>query len=235
MLLRDGGSACARREAPPHLHGARCQRMLCRSQVMAEKKVTAPSRRKARLAASKFGTLEVIEAQKTLAAYMSLPASQYSVLDARKIERVDDNTFSCYVGELRMFKWSVEPVLLLSVTVLPGGCDIQLLSCKLRGSPLVESINDKFSAQMSNEVRWRDASSAAEPARKAIVSTTSLQVELEVPAWCGFLSTASIESVGAGVLQNVLEVMVPRFLSQLRTDYLLWASGDESRKPVGQL
>lgn len=202
---------------------------------MAEKKVTAPSRRKARLAASKFGTLEVIEAQKTLAAYMSLPASQYSVLDARKIERVDDNTFSCYVGELRMFKWSVEPVLLLSVTVLPGGCDIQLLSCKLRGSPLVESINDKFSAQMSNEVRWRDASSAAEPARKAIVSTTSLQVELEVPAWCGFLSTASIESVGAGVLQNVLEVMVPRFLSQLRTDYLLWASGDESRKPVGQL
>ncbi|KAJ9507805.1 hypothetical protein QJQ45_019284 [Haematococcus lacustris] len=236
------------------------------AQVMAEKKVTAPSRRKARLAASKFGTLEVIEAQKTLAAYMSLPASQYSVLDARKIERVDDNTFSCYVGELRMFKWSVEPVLLLSVTVLPGGCDIQLLSCKLRGSPLVESINDKFSAQMSNEVRWRDASSAAEPARKAIVSTTSLQVELEVPAWCGFLSTASIEAVGAGVLQNVrlcitaaavqhlnrenlkmsqtqpvhrwkpiqdtvLEVMVPRFLSQLRTDYLLWASGDESRKP----
>ncbi|GFH21241.1 uncharacterized protein cgl81 [Haematococcus lacustris] len=43
-----------------------------------------------------------------------------------------------------MFKWSVEPVLLLSVTVLPGGCDIQLLSCKLRGSPLVESINDNL-------------------------------------------------------------------------------------------
>ncbi|PNH01390.1 Pre-rRNA-processing protein esf-2 [Tetrabaena socialis] len=58
---------------------------------------------------------------------------------------------------------------------------------------------------------------------------------LEVPAWCGFLPVDSIESVGSGVMQNVLNAMVPRFLAQLRTDYQLWASGDESRKPVGEL
>lgn len=33
------------------------------------------------------------------ASYMSLPASQYSVLDARRIERIDDTSFKCYVGE----------------------------------------------------------------------------------------------------------------------------------------
>ena len=35
------------------------------------------------------------------------------------------------------------------------------------------------------------------------------------------------------VMQRVLNTMVPRFLAQLRADYALWASGDESRKPVG--
>ena len=29
------------------------------------------------------------------AEYMTLPASQYSVLDAKRIERIDDDTFRC--------------------------------------------------------------------------------------------------------------------------------------------
>jgi hypothetical protein len=32
--------------------------------------------------------------------YMALPASQYSVLDARTIERISDTTFRCYVGQV---------------------------------------------------------------------------------------------------------------------------------------
>lgn len=35
------------------------------------------------------------------------------------------------------------------------------------------------------------------------------------------------------VMQKVLNTMVPRFLAQLRADYVLWAAGDDSRKPVG--
>ena len=61
------------------------------------------------------------------------------------------------------------------------------------------------------------------------------QVCLEVPAWSSFLPVDSISSAGSGVMQNVLNVMVPRFLAQLRTDYVLWAAGDESRKPVGEI
>lgn len=61
------------------------------------------------------------------------------------------------------------------------------------------------------------------------------QVELEIPEWCSFLPAKSIESVGSGVLQNVLNVMVPRFLAQLQRDYQLWAQGDTKRVADGQL
>jgi hypothetical protein len=60
---------------------------------------------------------------------------------------------------------------------------LSVTSCQLRGSKFVEDINDKFSAQMTNVVRWRVAgeASAMEGGHKAdcdkeIVSTTSLRV-----------------------------------------------------------
>ncbi|GLC55073.1 hypothetical protein PLESTB_000940700 [Pleodorina starrii] len=238
--------------------------------------------------ANKLGRQPITEAERPLAEYMSLPASQYSVLDARRIERVDDSTFRCYVGELRFLSWVVEPVITVSVTVeqQEGGCTIRLLGCKLQGSRFVEDINDKFSATMTNVVRYRDyvppppaAAAASEdssdgeegtegPAgpsqrhdaaavvggdgtagagaaalgvagrgsqKKEIVSDTTIQVTVEVPPWSSFLPVSTLEGVGSGVMQNVLNAMVPRFLAQLATDYALWASGDESRRPVGEL
>lgn len=62
---------------------------------------------------------------------MSLPASQYSVLDAERIERVDDNTFRCYVYRIKFFAFEVCPVLLVRVEEQPKGCCIKLLSCKV--------------------------------------------------------------------------------------------------------
>lgn len=56
---------------------------------------------------------------------------------------------------------------------------------------------------------------------------------MEVPRWCGFIPVSAIESSGSGVLQGVLNTMVPRFLAQLERDYHAWAAGDESRTPVG--
>lgn len=63
--------------------------------------------------------------------YMSLPASQYSVLDAERIERVDENTFRCYVYKIKFFAFEVCPVLLVKVEEQPNGCCIKLLSCKV--------------------------------------------------------------------------------------------------------
>lgn len=48
-----------------------------------------------------------------------------------------------------------------------------------------------------------------------------------------FLPKGVIERVGSSAMQQVLNRMVPRFLSQLQKDYAQWAAGDESRKPVG--
>jgi hypothetical protein len=107
------------------------------------------------------------------AEYMALPASQYSVLDARQIERVDDTTFRCFVGQLNFFSWSVEPVITVSVDVEPEGCTIKLLSCQLQGSSFVDDINSKFTATMTNVVRWQPGSTDEE---KLISSSTALQV-----------------------------------------------------------
>jgi Protein of unknown function (DUF1997) len=50
--------------------------------------------------------------------YMTLPASQYSVLDAKRIERIDDDTFRCYVGGISFlnFRASLSFVLILLVS-----------------------------------------------------------------------------------------------------------------------
>lgn len=49
--------------------------------------------RRAVLTATKEAAVPIVERERPLREYMALPASQYSVLDARKIERIDDATF----------------------------------------------------------------------------------------------------------------------------------------------
>ncbi|XP_057824138.2 uncharacterized protein LOC131036298 [Cryptomeria japonica] len=101
--------------------------------------------RRARFMAQSRESLVMEELERPLAEYMSLPASQYSVLDAERIERVDENTFRCYVYRIKFFAFEVCPVLLVRVEEKPNGCCIRLLSCKLEGSPVVVAQNEKFS------------------------------------------------------------------------------------------
>lgn len=150
------------------------------------------------------------------AEYMALPASQYSVLDAKRIERIDDATFRCYVGGLKLFNFSIDPVLTVSVTVTERGPTVKLLSTKvsivanarfsslsgrkcsksrrhysflrchmflqLDGSPAVVAANDKFTATMTNDVRW---SSGPAPDLLELGSDTSIQVcwRIGLPSW----------------------------------------------------
>lgn len=74
------------------------------------------------------------------AAYMSLPASQYSVLDAERIERVDDNSFKCYAHRLSFMSFEVCPVLLVKVEEKPDGCCIRLLGCQVSARLLAVSL-----------------------------------------------------------------------------------------------
>ncbi|XWS75238.1 hypothetical protein CRYUN_Cryun01aG0068400 [Craigia yunnanensis] len=99
---------------------------------------------KSRFVARRKESVSVRQLKRPLIEYMSLPASQYSVLDAERIERIDDNTFRCYVYRFKFFNFEVCPVLLVRVEEQPNGCCIKLLSCKLEGSPIVVAQNDKF-------------------------------------------------------------------------------------------
>lgn len=204
---------------------------------------------------------------------MSLPASQYSVLDARKIERLGDDRFRCHVGRLAFLGFAVEPVLTVSVETGPMGCTIALLGCELRGSPAVEKAGGQFEAAMANRVTWRAlgereggeagaggeaaaaaagsaaaAASAAEsdddapsssstststtPPAAAILSDVAVEVAVSVPSWLA-VPVSGVEAAGSRVMAATLGLMVPRFLAQLRRDYDAWASGDTSRKALG--
>ncbi|CAN6302305.1 unnamed protein product [Urochloa humidicola] len=193
--------------------------------------VSSSSSPKARFVARRSESVSVQQLARPLAEYMSLPASQYSVLDAERIERVDESTFRCYVYRFRFFALEVCPVLLVRVDEEPNGCCIRLLSCKLEGSPLVEAQNDKFSASMVNRVF---CSSALQDSNlKQLTSDTTIEVAIDIPFPFRAIPVNAIESTGRQVLEQLLRAMLPRFLNQLVKDYQAWASGDSSRKPLG--
>jgi hypothetical protein len=83
---------------------------------------------------------------------------------------------------------------------------------------------------MTNEVTWAPTDDAAV---KSIRSDTTIEVAVDVPGWF-VLPTSAVEAAGSGVMAATLAAMVPRFLSQLEKDYGLWASGDDSRRPLGE-
>ncbi|KAJ8433320.1 hypothetical protein Cgig2_012888 [Carnegiea gigantea] len=187
---------------------------------------------KARFVARRKETVQVQQLQRPLLEYMSLPASQYSVLDAERIERVDDNTFRCYVYRFKFFAFEVCPVLLVRVEEQPNGCCIKLLSCKLEGSPLVVAQNDKFdvillcsfrsaltlvwygnAAYMVNRISCDTQQSNSTV--QLLTSDTVIEVSIEVPFPFRAIPVEAIESTGTRVLEQILAIMLPRFMAQV--------------------
>ncbi|KAI4352656.1 hypothetical protein L6164_006887 [Bauhinia variegata] len=192
---------------------------------------SASSNPKARFVARRKETISVRQLDLPLIEYMRLPASQYSVLDAERIERVNDNTFRCYVYRIKFFNFEVCPVLLVRVEEQPDGCCIKLLSCKLEGSPIVAAQNDKFDAIMVNRISC-DSNRNNSPMQQ-LTSDTIIEVSIEVPFAFRPIPVQAIESAGTQVLEQLLRIMLPRFMAQLLKDYQAWASGDASRQPLG--
>ncbi|RYR41406.1 hypothetical protein Ahy_A08g037797 isoform B [Arachis hypogaea] len=179
---------------------------------------------KARFVARRKESISVRQLERPLIEYMRLPASQYSVLDAERIERVNDNTFRCYVYGFKFFNFEVIPVLLVKVEEQPDGCCIKLLSCKvvqvvesakrqLEGSPMVASQNDKFDALMVNRISC-DSDSDMSLVHK-LTSDTLIEVSIEIPFAFRVIPKQAIESAGTQVLEQILRIMLPRFMSQL--------------------
>mmetsp|Transcript_14980 Transcript_14980/g.32181 ORF Transcript_14980/g.32181 Transcript_14980/m.32181 type:complete len:169 (+) Transcript_14980:168-674(+) len=77
--------------------------------------------RKAVFKAEKSGSIEVTEGSRKLRDYMSLPPSEYSVLDADKVTRIDEKHFRCELGSINFLGTEVSPVLTAEVNVKPRG------------------------------------------------------------------------------------------------------------------
>ncbi|XP_059073972.1 uncharacterized protein LOC131874556 [Cryptomeria japonica] len=84
---------------------------------------------------------------------------------------------------------------------------------------------------MVNEVSYRCVNESL--SARELVSDTTIEVLIDIPFAFQAMPVGLIESTGNQVLQQVLRVMLPRFLSQLAKDYRAWASGDTSRRPLG--
>ncbi|XP_076917243.1 uncharacterized protein LOC143577241 [Bidens hawaiensis] len=186
---------------------------------------------KARFVARRTESVSVRQLERPLLEYMSLPASQYSALDAQRIERIDDNTFRCYVYKFKFFAFEVCPVLLVRVEEQLNGCSINLVSCKLEGSPIVVAQNDKFDASMVNRISCDKSQS--NPSMQELTSDTVIEVSIDIPFPFRAIPVSTIESSGTRVLEQILKIMLPRFMAQLVKDYQAWASGDTSRQPLG--
>ena len=196
--------------------------------------VPAPlkNHRVAVLSASKSAVCPIVELERPIATYMTLPASQYSVLDAQRIERIDADTFRCYVGGVNFLSFRVEPVLTLSVIVGERGPTVRLLETTLEGSKAAVEANSKFTATMTNEVGWREVGLGGEDGlgeewegySVAIASDATLTVTLQVPRWF-VVPVGVVESSGSAIMQKILDVSVPKFLAQLQTDYAKWSAG----------
>lgn len=108
---------------------------------------------------------------------MALPVSQYSVLDARRIERLDERTFRCYVDGVRLFSFSVEPVVDVEVDVAPDGRGptVRLLGARLEGSKAAVAASDAFEVTMANAVRWMTTEEKRE--RLSLLSPSSSSSE----------------------------------------------------------
>ncbi|KAL2943208.1 Protein PDC2 [Bienertia sinuspersici] len=169
---------------------------------------------KARLIARRKETVPVQQLQRPLLEYMSLPASQYSVLDAERIERVDNNTFRCFVYRFKFFSFEVCPVLLVRVEEQRDGCCIKLLSCKLEGSPIVVAQNDKFEASMVNRISC-DSKQSNSSGIQELTSDAVIEVSIDVPFPFRAIPVQMIESSGARVLDQILMIMLPRFMAQV--------------------
>ncbi|KAH7547819.1 hypothetical protein JRO89_XS14G0020400 [Xanthoceras sorbifolium] len=242
---------------------------------------------KARFVARRKESVSVRQLQRPLIEYMSLPASQYSVLDAERIERVDDKTFRCYVYRFKFFAFEVCPVLLVRVEEQPNGCCIKLLSCKVRinarvllvlfnryedlkqreiygasncglelhlrahrlwlhrMTSLMSSVSLKQEldhvrkkaqkvnpgSSMVNQISCDSTNS--DSAVQQLTSDAIIEVSIEIPFAFRALPVEAIESTGTQVLEQILKLMLPRFMAQLVKDYQAWATGDISRQPLG--
>lgn len=76
-------------------------------------------------------------------------------------------------------------------------------------------------------------SSKGDSSVQLLTSDAVIEVNIDVPFAFRLIPIQVVESAGNQVLEQILMIMLPRFMAQLVKDYQAWASGDTSRQPLG--
>jgi len=171
---------------------------------------------------------KVKESQRTIEQYMALPASEYSILSANQIERIDDSNFKCTLGTMNFFGTKITPTLFVDVTVYPEEAKsiIAVSRAETTGSETALAVNGTFSISAINTV----TAGVDEKDRKIITSETALKIDVLVPS--SKLPIKMIQSGGNFIMQSSLNVIVPTFVRILASDFKRWSAGDDSRNAV---
>lgn len=174
------------------------------------------------------GSVSVKDARRTVEEYMALPASQYSVLSAKQIERLSETEFKCTLGTMNFFGTKISPVLYVDVVVYPEDAKAEIIVARAEttGSEIADKISGTFSIRAVNTV----FAGVDSKGKKTLNSETTLKIDVLVPP--SNIPVKMIQSGGNFLMQQSLNVIVPTFVRILRADFNRWSSGEDDRSAV---
>lgn len=184
------------------------------------------SSKKANLTASSKQRIQLQsnrEKELTFSEFLKHPSGMEAVINAKALQSYqlvddDDNTYRCTLPTIQLMSFEVSPVLVLRVIPTQEDCTVELLSCKLEGSELLENQSEMFSAIMTNCMTWNMHD--PEPFLEVDVS---LKVTLEISTRpFTMLPVSAVEAPGNLVMQTLVDTLVPLLLQQLLKDYDDW-------------
>mmetsp|Transcript_33925 Transcript_33925/g.34559 ORF Transcript_33925/g.34559 Transcript_33925/m.34559 type:complete len:242 (+) Transcript_33925:106-831(+) len=182
--------------------------------------------KRVRWTANSKGSALVKEGFRTAEEYMALPASEYSVLSAEQIERLNDREFRCILGTMNFFGTKITPILYVDVNVIPQEHKsiISVIRAETTGSETAIKVNGTFSISAINTVTvGKDKKD-----RKTLNSQTELKVDCIVPS-DSRLPLRVIEKGGNFLMQSSLTVILQAFVRILASDFKRWSEGNDSR------
>mmetsp|Transcript_44881 Transcript_44881/g.65976 ORF Transcript_44881/g.65976 Transcript_44881/m.65976 type:complete len:313 (+) Transcript_44881:56-994(+) len=177
--------------------------------------------------------------QRTLLEYLALPAEQYSVLDGASITKNPNssNEFTCELEEVNFLGNRIVANFdaVVDVSDYPQGKSvIRVIGCRLSGSKLANYANGSFDVECTNVVRALRGDTRRQKDVPILSVDCSLQISAIVPREGKWIPKRLLSKSGSVVMQQMLNLLVPRFVKQLVLDFDGWSAGDDSRAPVSK-
>jgi hypothetical protein len=180
--------------------------------------------------ASAKSTVRVKEIGRSVEEYMALPASEYSVLAGKQIERLSDTEFKCNLPSLNFFGTKIQPVLYAEVKVYPeeARAEISVTRAETQGSETADKLSGTFSISSTNKV---SAGVDDQSGSKTLNSDTNLEIQVRIPK-DSMIPSRLVQSTGNFIIQNSLNIVVAAFIRILSSDFRRWSAGSNDRDAV---